>query len=119
MRTVFDPETGELKRIPEGQTEPASKDQTPLKPLNADETRELASLRSEIAINALESIARDAKAPAAARVAASSRLLDQAHGKPMQSVEMKGGMTLLALIHSAYKQEAALKDVTPRIEEKS
>lgn len=49
-----------------------------------------ASEFSSEALSVLVTVARDGGAPAAARVAAANAILDRAHGKPKQSVELEG-----------------------------
>lgn len=49
-----------------------------------------ASEYSTEALSVLVTVARDGGAPAAARVAAANAILDRAHGKPKQSVELEG-----------------------------
>jgi hypothetical protein len=51
------------------------------------DVKALARGRSEDAINTLEDVMTNAKAPAAARVAAATAILDRAWGKPTQHVE--------------------------------
>ena len=52
--------------------------------------RELARQHTTTAINTLADIARNTEAPPAARVAASSALLDRGWGKPTQPLEHAG-----------------------------
>lgn len=52
--------------------------------------KEAASEYSQEALAILVSVARDGGAPAAARVSAANSILDRAHGKPKQSVEVDG-----------------------------
>jgi hypothetical protein len=47
-----------------------------------------ASEYSEAALGVLITVAKNTKAPAAARVAAANAILDRAHGKPKQSVDV-------------------------------
>lgn len=47
-----------------------------------------ASEYSEAALSVLITVAKNTKAPAAARVAAANAILDRAHGKPKQSVDV-------------------------------
>jgi len=54
------------------------------------EIRSLARSHTETAINTLAGIMRQKKAPASARVAAASALLDRGWGKPIQGMEMSG-----------------------------
>lgn len=56
------------------------------RPKIVGEIRDLAREHAGSAIAALASITRSAKAPAAARVAAASALLDRGFGRPMQHV---------------------------------
>jgi hypothetical protein len=53
--------------------------------------RSLARAHTETAVRALAGIMRQAKAPAAARVAAASALLDRGWGKPAQAMTGEGG----------------------------
>jgi uncharacterized protein DUF5681 len=53
------------------------------------ELRDLARRHTKIALTALVEIARDAKAPPAARVAAANALLDRGYGRPMQAVDLE------------------------------
>ncbi len=50
--------------------------------------KEAASEYSDAALNVLVTVARNTKAPAAARVAAANAILDRAHGKPKQSMDV-------------------------------
>jgi len=50
------------------------------------DVQELARQKSAQAIETLEKIMQDGKAPPAARVAAANSLLDRGYGKPLQSV---------------------------------
>ncbi len=56
------------------------------RPKEVAEVRELARQHSEQAIGTLVKIMDDTEAPAAARVAAASAILDRGHGKPGQSI---------------------------------
>ena len=58
------------------------------RPAIADEVRDLARQYTDEAIKNLAAIARNAKAPAQARVAAWNSLLDRGYGKPAQSVDL-------------------------------
>ncbi|RRN64651.1 hypothetical protein [Caulobacter sp. 602-1] len=49
-----------------------------------------ASEYSQSALTTLAEIMGNAQSPAAARVAAANAILDRAHGKPKQSVELEG-----------------------------
>lgn len=49
---------------------------------------------SDAALNVLVTVAKNTKAPAAARVAAANAILDRAHGKPKQSIEAEVGHPL-------------------------
>jgi hypothetical protein len=51
--------------------------------------REAAQVHSDEAVNTLAAIMQDGKAPAVARIAASNAILDRAHGRPTQSVELE------------------------------
>ena len=51
--------------------------------------REAASVFSDEAVQALAQVMRDDKAPAIARIAASNAILDRAHGRPTQAVEVE------------------------------
>lgn len=53
--------------------------------------REAAQVHSDEAITTLASIMQDGKAPAVARIAASNAILDRAHGRPHQSIDVEGG----------------------------
>ena len=60
--------------------------------------REVAGQYTEQAVNALVSILAGGEGiPAAAQVAAARELLDRAHGKPSQSVDVQGDMTFKGL----------------------
>ncbi len=54
------------------------------------EAQALARLHTRDAITALASIAKDKDQPAAARVTASTALLDRAWGRPAQAMEVTG-----------------------------
>lgn len=58
--------------------------------------REAAQEYSEQAINTLAVIMQDSKAPAVARIAASNAILDRAHGRPHQSIEVESGQVVAA-----------------------
>lgn len=62
------------------------------------DVKEAASVYSADAVRTLAEIMRDAEHPAAARVSAANALLDRAHGKPKQSVDVEadlvGGWTI-------------------------
>jgi hypothetical protein len=51
--------------------------------------REAAQVFSDEAVNTLAAIMKDGKAPAIARIAASNAILDRAHGRPTQAVEVE------------------------------
>lgn len=59
---------------------------------------EAAQIYSEEALGVLASVMRDPEHPAAARVSAANALLDRAHGKPTQSVELDGSLDVAAHI---------------------
>ena len=50
---------------------------------------ELAQEKTENALNVLESIMNDEKAPASVRVSAANSLLDRAHGRPVPGVRVE------------------------------
>lgn len=50
--------------------------------------KEAAAEYSQEALNVLVKVARNAKSPAAARVAAANCILDRAYGKPKQAVDV-------------------------------
>ncbi len=58
--------------------------------------REAAKVFSDEAVNTLAAIMKDGKAPAVARIAASNAILDRAHGRPHQSIEVEGGSMVAA-----------------------
>lgn len=58
------------------------------------EIRALAGQHDELAVLTLAEIAGNAEAPAAARVSAAVALMDRAHGKPAQAVDLKGNLAL-------------------------
>lgn len=58
--------------------------------------REAAQTYSAQAVETLAEVMRDPKAPFLARIAASNSLLDRAHGRPHQSVEVAGGPMVAA-----------------------
>jgi len=60
------------------------------RPKEVGEVRELARQYTAKAINTLVEIMEDRKTPPAARVAASSALLDRGYGRAPQSLEVKG-----------------------------
>ena len=60
--------------------------------------KDIAGQYTEQAINALVSILAGGEGiPAAAQVSAAKELLDRAHGKPSQSVDVQGDMTFKGL----------------------
>jgi len=59
------------------------------RPKVVGELRELASVHTPQAIQTLADIMNDKEAPPAARVAASTALLDRVYGKPQQNVEAR------------------------------
>ena len=60
--------------------------------------RSLARSHTESAINTLKGIMNQTKAPAAARVAAATALLDRGWGKPKQEVEHSGSLDLAGIL---------------------
>jgi hypothetical protein len=58
--------------------------------------REAAQVFSDEAVNTLAAIMKDGKAPAVARIAASNAILDRAHGRPHQSIDVEGGPMVAA-----------------------
>lgn len=56
------------------------------------DVKEAASVYSADAVETLAKIMKTASLPAAARVAAANALLDRAHGKPKQSVDVDAAM---------------------------
>lgn len=54
------------------------------------DVKEAASVYSASAVETLAEIMQDPEHPAAARVSAANALLDRAHGKPKQSVDVDG-----------------------------
>ncbi len=58
--------------------------------------REAAQVFSDEAVNTLAAIMKNDKAPAVARIAASNAILDRAHGRPHQSIEVDGGPVVAA-----------------------
>lgn len=57
------------------------------------EIKALAAQHDELAILTLAEIAGNAEAAAAARVSAAVALLDRAHGKPAQSIDLEANVT--------------------------
>lgn len=68
--------------------------------------REIAGVYTEEAVGALAEIMRDKRYPAIARVGAANGLLDRAHGKPRQGVDIQGSVTLEQLVLGSLKPEA-------------
>lgn len=66
---------------------------------------------TDLAINTLVGIAKNAKQPAAARVSAAKEILDRGWGKPKQSVDLSGSVNVAALnneeLDSALRNELA------------
>ncbi|MBR0901202.1 DUF5681 domain-containing protein [Bradyrhizobium liaoningense] len=62
------------------------------------EVQELARTHTTDAIEGLARIAKDKKAPAAARVSAWNALLDRAYGKPPQSIDADATQALIVNI---------------------
>ncbi len=56
------------------------------------DVKEAASVYTSDAVAILAQIMQDPEHPAAARVSAANALLDRAHGKPKQSMEVDGAM---------------------------
>jgi len=59
--------------------------------------KEVAGQYTEAAVLALADIMADESQPSSARVSAANSLLDRAHGKPSQSVDVSGDMTFQGL----------------------
>ena len=57
------------------------------------DVKEAASVYTASAVAILAEIMQDPEHPAAARVSAANALLDRAHGKPKQTVDVDGAMT--------------------------
>jgi hypothetical protein len=60
------------------------------RPISAVDLREAAQRHTDEALAILVEIANDPNAPPAARVAASTAILDRSHGKPRQMIEGGG-----------------------------
>jgi hypothetical protein len=99
---LYEGEAEERAALLEAQTSTITL-RTPDKPLylpdtidlpESDDVRELAKAATPDAIKALIAIVRDPKTPANARIAASTALLDRAHGKPHQAATISGNMQL-------------------------
>lgn len=75
------------------------------------DVKEAASVYSADAVATLAQIMQDPEHPAAARVSAANALLDRAHGKPKQSVDvdaaLTGALTVQYVTRPAGKGEAA------------
>jgi hypothetical protein len=96
--------------------------------------REAASVFSDEAVQTLAEVMRDDKAPAVARIAASNAILDRAHGRPTQAVEvelstpfsqseknelegaMRDGYEALKAVGFWSRQEAEMKDRKKQLE---
>lgn len=59
-----------------------------------DDVRELARAATPVAVRALVEIVGDEGASASARISAATALLDRGHGKPHQSHEVTGSMSI-------------------------
>lgn len=57
------------------------------------DVKEAASVYSADAVDTLAKIMQDVAQPAAARVSAANAILDRAHGKPKQTVDVDGAMS--------------------------
>jgi hypothetical protein len=68
------------------------------RPREIQEIVDLARTNSVDAVNTLSDIMRDPIAPHAARIAAANSILDRAYGKPKETVDVTGKMTLEALV---------------------
>jgi len=68
------------------------------RPREIQEIVDLARTNSVDAVNTLSDIMRDPIAPHAARIAAANSILDRAYGKPKETVDLTGKMTLEALV---------------------
>lgn len=91
---------------------PASKPALPAVALpDTEDVRELARAATPQAIRALVEIVQDDDASASSRIAAASALLDRAHGKPHQSMDL-----LAAVKHSFEPLVIKLADDTKVIE---
>jgi len=71
--------------------------------------KEVAGQYTEAAVLALADIMADESQPSSARVSAANSLLDRAHGKPSQSVDVSGDMTFqgLTVTVTRYTDDAA------------
>jgi hypothetical protein len=95
------------------------------RPKIVGELKELAAQHTPQAIQTLADIMNDKEAPPAARVAASTALLDRVYGRPSQNIEAKvetidigktAAQVLMALTAKAKEAKAAreIVDVTPQ-----
>lgn len=76
------------RRGPDGRFLPGDSGNPGGRPKAEHRVIDLARENTELAISTLAAICKDESAPASARVAAASHLLDRAWGRPHQSVEV-------------------------------
>jgi hypothetical protein len=77
------------------------------RPREIQEIVDLARTNSVDAVNTLSDIMRDPIAPHAARIAAANSILDRAYGKPKETVDLTGKMTLEALVVASMRSRDA------------
>lgn len=90
-----------------------SKESIPLLlPDDVTDVKELAKLATPGAVRSLYQIALNGSSEAA-RVAAIKEILDRGHGKPSQSVDITGKLTLGQLVEQSFKISDNVIDVDP------
>jgi hypothetical protein len=77
------------------------------RPREIQEIVELARTNSADAVNTLSDIMRDLAAPHQARIAAANSILDRAYGKPKETVDVQGKLTLEALVLASMRPRGA------------
>jgi hypothetical protein len=77
------------------------------RPREIQEIVDLARTNSVDAVNTLARIMRDPDAPHQAQIAAANSMLDRAFGKPKETVDLTGKLTLEALVLASMRQRDA------------
>lgn len=78
------------------------------------ELRDISRVYTEEAVEALARVMRDKKSPAVAIVAAANSLLDRAHGKPRQALDVQGSLTLEQLVAASLTKADETDDPPPQ-----
>jgi hypothetical protein len=67
------------------------------------------------ALDPLEAVMTDAKAPPAARVSAATAMLDRGWGKAKETVDLRGQLTLEQLILGSFRHDEGQEAATPEL----